>query len=100
MSVIFGTARKMKIEWDENKAASNLRKHKISFIEAQTVFDDPLAATDSDPDHSFEERRFITIGASVAGRILIVSHTFEPERVRIISARKPTRAEREYYENP
>lgn len=89
----------MKIEWDENKAVSNLRKHKVSFAEAQTVFDDPLAATDSDPDHSFEERRFITIGLSAVGRLLIVSHTFEPETVRIVSARKPTRGERESYEN-
>jgi uncharacterized DUF497 family protein len=89
----------MKIEWDENKAVSNLRKHKVSFAEAQTVFDDPLAATDNDPDHSIKERRFITIGISVAGRLLIVSHTFEPETVRIISARKPTRGERESYEN-
>lgn len=89
----------MKIEWDENKAVSNLRKHKVSFAEAQTVFDDPMAATENDPDHSIEERRFITIGISVAGRLLIVSHTFEPETVRIISARKPTRGERESYES-
>jgi uncharacterized DUF497 family protein len=89
----------MKIEWDEHKAVSNLRKHKVSFAEAQTVFDDPMAATDNDPDHSVEERRFITIGISVAERLLIVSHTFEPEKVRIISARKPTRRERESYES-
>lgn len=89
----------MKIEWDENKAASNLQKHKVSFDEAQTIFDDPLAATIDDPDHSFEEQRFITIGESSANRLLIVSHTLEPEKVRIISARKPTRGERESYEN-
>ncbi len=89
----------MQIEWDENKAASNLVKHKVSFAEAQTVFDDPLAATADDPDHSFDERRFITIGESFAGRLLVVSHTLEPDVLRIVSARKPTRGERESYEN-
>jgi uncharacterized DUF497 family protein len=83
----------MKIEWDENKAVSNLKKHKVSFIE------DPLAATVDDPDHSFVEMRFITIGESTAGRLLVVSHTLEPEEIRIISARKPTRRERESYGN-
>ncbi len=89
----------MKIEWDDNKATSNLVKHKVSFVEAQTVFDDVLAATDNDPDHSFDEMRFITIGESSAGRLLVVSHTFETDVLRIISARKPTHRERESYEN-
>lgn len=56
----------MKVEWDENKATSNLSKHKVSFEEAQTVFDDSLAVTIDDPDHSLDERRFITIGESSA----------------------------------
>lgn len=89
----------MKIEWNETKEVSNLIKHKISFDEAQTVFDDQLAATVSDPDYSFSEKRFVTIGETFAGRLVVVSHTIESEIIRIISARKPTRGEREKYEN-
>lgn len=89
----------MKVTWDENKALANLQKHKVSFDEAQTVFDDSLAATIDDPDHSFDEQRFITIGESSAHRLLIISHTLEAGQLRIISARKPTRGERESYEN-
>lgn len=88
----------MKFEWDENKAASNLVKHKILFEEAMTVFDDPLAATINDPDHSFEEMRFITIGMSLANRLLVVSHTIDQESVKIISVRKTTARERRNYE--
>ena len=89
----------MRIEWDENKAVSNVVKHKVSFAEAQTVFDDPLSATVDDPDHSFDEKRFVTVGITSVGRLIVVSHTLEPEIIRIISARKPTRRERESYEN-
>ena len=88
----------MRFEWDENKAASNLLKHSVSFEEAATVFGDPLSDTFDDPDHSADERRFIIIGASERSRMLIVSHTDEGEVVRIISAREPTRREREFYE--
>lgn len=88
----------MRFEWDENKAAGNLVKHGVSFEEAVTVFGDPLSDTFDDPDHSAEERRFVIIGTSERGRMLVVAHTDDGQAVRIISAREPTRAERELYE--
>ena len=88
----------MQFEWDKSKAARNLSKHGISFEEAATVFGDPLSDTFDDPDHSTEERRFIIIGSSEKGRMLIVLHTDDGEVVRLISAREPTRGEREFYE--
>ncbi len=84
-------------EWDEEKAASNLRKHKISFDEAKTVFADPFSITIDDPQHSVGENRYIDIGASADGNILIVSYT-DREKIRIISARKATRSEKKMYE--
>lgn len=89
----------MKFEWDKNKAKANLRKHRVSFEEAETVFEDDFTVTINDDEHSFDEKRFATIGQSVAGRLLIVSHTFDGEKIRIISARKPTKVERKDYEN-
>ena len=65
----------MDFEWDDPKAESNERKHGISFAEAQTVFGDPLALTGYDPDHSEEEDRYITMGTSLEGRLLVISHT-------------------------
>lgn len=88
----------MKVEWDKNKAKSNVIKHKISFEEAQTVFEDDFTVTISDDEHSIDEKRFITIGYSASGRLLIVCHTFEATEIRIISARKPTKTERRNYE--
>jgi uncharacterized DUF497 family protein len=88
----------MWFEWDENKAAQNLVKHEVSFEEAVTVFGDPLSDTFNDPDHSIDERRFIIIGISEKGRMLIVAHTDKEDAIRIISAREPTRREREFYE--
>jgi uncharacterized DUF497 family protein len=88
----------MRFEWDENKAAANLAKHGVSFEEAATVFGDPLSDTFDDPDHSAEERRFVIIGMSENGKMLIVAHTDEGDVVRLISAREPTRGEREFYE--
>jgi hypothetical protein len=85
-------------EWDPRKAAQNLRKHEVSFHEAATIFGDPMAVTYQDPDHSIAEERFITVGTSSGGRVLIVAHTDRGENVRIISARKTTRRERNYYE--
>jgi len=85
-------------EWDENKAKSNLRKHKIGFDEAETVFDDALSITISDPDHSTDENRFIDIGTSDKNHLLVVSYTERGERTRIISARKAIKAERKAYE--
>lgn len=88
----------MEFEWNPRKAAENLRRHKVSFNEAATVFGDSLSATASDPDHSIEERRYITIGLSNRGRLLMVAHVESHERIRIISARTLTRSERKAYE--
>ena len=88
----------MRFDWNKNKAASNLFKHKVSFEEAATVFGNPLSDTFDDPDHSADEQRFLIIGHSEKGRLLFVSHTDDGETVRIISAREPTRTEQESYE--
>jgi hypothetical protein len=86
-------------EWDPQKAARNLRKHGVSFDEAITVFLDPLALTFDDPDHSVDERRFITIGLSIEQRLLFVAHADRSEdRIRIISARRATRGESHEYQ--
>jgi len=85
----------VKFEWDPKKAAKNLRKHKVSFSEAATVLSDPLSITVPDPDHSIEEDRHITVGMSNRRRLLIVAHTEHGDRIRIISARELTHAERE-----
>ncbi len=88
----------MKFEWDTEKAAANSRKHGVSFDEAGTVFLDQLARSGPDPDHSMGELRYITFGISSLGRRLVVSHTYRPGVIRIISARRVTRAERKLYE--
>ena len=85
--------------WDADKAADNERKHGVSFNEAKTVFLDPLAESFDDPDHSVDERRFITIGASAQQRLLFVAHADRGEdRVHIISARIATRGETHAYQ--
>lgn len=86
-------------EWDEEKAQSNLKKHGVSFDEAATIFNDPKIATISDPDHSKDEDRYVSIGKSVIMRLLSVIHTYRKERIRLISARKATKAEKKNYEN-
>jgi hypothetical protein len=86
-------------EWDDEKAKSNLKKHGISFDEAATIFNDPRIATIADPDHSEDEERYVSIGMSVIMRLLSVIHTFRKERIRLISARKATKAEKKNYEN-
>lgn len=88
----------MRFEWDPRKAASNLRKHGVSFEEAATVFGDRLSRTGDDPDHSAQEQRCVTFGVSSSGRLLVVSHADRGERIRIISARPATRSERAIYE--
>ena len=88
----------MDFEWDEGKAATNLRKHGVSFEEGSSVFYDPLAVTGSDPDHSEGEERWVTFGLSSAGRLLVVSHAERGEAIRIISARFATQSERRIYE--
>ncbi|HUL57124.1 MAG TPA: BrnT family toxin [Usitatibacter sp.] len=88
----------MQFAWDPKKAASNLRDHKVTFEEASSVFGDSLAITFDDPDHSEGESRFLTFGLSEQGRLLVVSHMERRGVVRIISARRATRAERRIYE--
>jgi uncharacterized DUF497 family protein len=84
--------------WDVKKAATNLCKHGVSFEEASSVFFDPLSATGSDPDHSFEESRSVTFGMSSFRRLLVVAHAEQDDAIRILSARTVTRAERALYE--
>ena len=86
-------------EWDDEKAQSNLKKHGVSFDEGATIFNDPGIATISDPDHSEDEDRYISIGKSVIRRLLTVIHTYRKERIRLISARKAIKAEKKNYEN-
>jgi uncharacterized DUF497 family protein len=89
----------MKFEWDPEKVAANVAKHGVSFAEASTVFADPLAGTIRDPDHSGTEMRFLTIGLSATGRLIVASHTEEEDDLfRIISAREATTHERKAYE--
>jgi uncharacterized protein len=88
----------MRFAWDQKKAINNLAKHGVSFEEAATAFGDPLSQTYPDPAHSVTEERFIIIGSSEEGRILVVAHTDDGEVARIISAREATAAERKSYE--
>jgi uncharacterized DUF497 family protein len=88
----------VQFEWDAGKAARNLDDHGVSFEEAASVFGDPLAATVADPDHSTDERRFITMGLALTQRLLLVVHTDRENRTRIISARRATRTEKKKYE--
>jgi uncharacterized DUF497 family protein len=88
----------MKFEWDEKKASANFRKHRVTFDEAATALNDPMAATGLDPDHSLSEERYITFGVSKRGRLLVVAHAEQGEIIRIISARTVSRGERKIYE--
>jgi uncharacterized DUF497 family protein len=88
----------LSFEWDEGKAESNLKAHDVSFREATTVFADPISITISDPDHSSVEMRFLDIGLSYLGRLLVVSYTERGKKTRLISARLATRNERNQYE--
>jgi len=88
----------MRFEWDRAKAEANRRKHRVSFDEAATVFFDPLSVTIADPDHSSGERRFVTMGTSSTGRLLVVAHTERGSILRLISARPASAAERNRYE--
>jgi uncharacterized protein len=84
----------LQFTWDENKANSNIRKHRVSFEEASTVFFDPLACIFDDEDHSQEEHREILIGYSVLDHLLIISYIeLEEDCIRIISARRATKKE-------
>ncbi len=88
----------LQFEWDETKARTNLAKHGVSFEEASTVFGDPLSLTIPDPLHSQTEERFLVLGHSFRGGLLVVAHTERGDRIRIISARRATRHERRTYE--
>ena len=89
----------IRFEWDSAKAKANLRKHGVTFEEAETVFSDDLALLIDDPDHSDDEERFVLLGISSVPRILVVvhAHRSSPDTVRIISARKAIRSERTTY---
>ena len=85
-------------EWDDEKAGTNLKKHDVGFEEGATIFNDLMIVTIPDPNHSKDEDRYISIGISVQGRLLVVVHTERAERIRLISCRKATSAERKSYE--
>jgi hypothetical protein len=87
----------LRFEWDPNKAAKNLPRHEVSFDEAATVFDDLMFITLVDEEHSVDEERYITIGLSKPGRLLVVAHTDRDGKIRIISARKATKKEAKFY---
>jgi len=89
----------LRFEWDPRKAAANLRKHGVSFEDAQTVFADERARLLDDPDHSADEDRFLLLGLSSSLRVLVVSHSYREAEgvIRIISARKATRDEQRSY---
>ena len=89
----------LQFEWDERKAAANLKKHGVSFEEAKSAFYDEGAKLIDDPDHSEDEDRFVLLGLSSNLRILVVCHCYRTEEnvIRIISARKATARERETY---
>ncbi len=89
----------MDFEWDDAKAEANKRKHGVTFTEAMTIFGDPLTLTGYDPDHSDGEDRYISMGLSADGRLLIVSHTDRGVNIRIISARVASKPERKEYED-
>ena len=89
----------LRIEWDPVKAAANLKKHKVSFEDAQTIFTDERARLLDDPDHSESEERFLLLGLSSSLRLLVVAHCYRAEGsvIRMISARKATRDEERSY---
>ena len=88
----------LQFSWDNEKAVTNLEKHRVSFEEASTAFGDPLSITVDDPDHAEVEARFVMVGQSFRGRLLVVVHSEREGSIRIISAREATRRERRDYE--
>jgi uncharacterized protein len=89
---------KLTFEWDEVKAIASFKKHKVSFEEGKTIFNDACVCTFPDSEHSADEGRYINIGLSVRGRVLILTHTERRDKIRIISCRKATMRERRFYE--
>lgn len=88
----------LRFDWDPNKAATNIRDHGVTFSEASTVFADPLAGIEDDPEHSETEERYLIIGMSKKFRILVVVFMERNDAIRIISSRRATKNEREEYE--
>jgi uncharacterized DUF497 family protein len=88
----------LNFEWDHEKSDKNILKHDVSFDEAISIFDDPMYITFLDDEHSIDEERYITIGLSNRGRLLLVAHAEGDDRIRIISARKTTKNEEKFYE--
>ena len=88
----------LRFVWDRDKAAANLRKHGVDFHEAATAFGDALSITIPDPEHSIGEERWLLVGQSGAGRLVVVAHTERGDEIRIINARPATRRERQTYE--
>ena len=89
----------MEFEWDRDKEQSNFKKHGVHFAEATTLFGDPFEVTILDPDHSIDEYRFLSVGISSTGRILVVSYVERPgDRIRIVSAREASQREQRQYE--
>ena len=90
-------AAELGFEWDADKASKNVEKHQVSFEEAATVFDDPMFITFIDDEHSLDEERYITIGLSSRGRLVILAHAERKDHIRIISARRATKKEERFY---
>ncbi|MEE4355782.1 MAG: BrnT family toxin [Desulfococcaceae bacterium] len=88
---------KFQFDWDTDKADKNIGKHNVSFDEAVSVFDDPMLIAVIDDEHSIDEERYITVGLSKHGRLLMVAHTDREGRIRIISSRKATKKEERFY---
>jgi hypothetical protein len=88
----------LRFSWDARKARANQRKHGIGFPEAATAFGDALSVTIPDPDHSAGERRYLLVGLTARRQLVVVAHSERGNEIRIISARRATRAEREAYE--
>jgi hypothetical protein len=88
----------MEFEWESAKARANERKHGVSFLDALELFGDDNSRTVRDPDHSFDEDRYLLFGTSSAGKRLVVSYTERGNRIRLISARRMTRGEQSAYE--
>jgi hypothetical protein len=89
----------VEFEWDPDKAAENVKKHGVDFVEASTIFGDPLEVTIQDPAHSEGEARFLSLGLSATGRALVVAYTEREGRIRIIHARVAEPKERRAYES-
>ena len=89
----------MDFEWNHQKAEFNSQKHGITFDEASTVFGDTLSVTFPDLEHSIQEERYLIIGLSSKNKILVISHVYRNESIRIISARQATKREQKFYES-